>query len=741
MKALTWQTVVDFLKGESVSMAFRYISGAFIPLLFFLAQGDQATGLTLMLGTLLVSGADKREPVRRKVKTLALTILLSSTLSAVVMLAAHQYVLLFPLIFLFIFLLGYVAPFGTRYASMAFMGNLAIIIALSTYRSYTTPAAIIHHLLLLLAGGIWYAAYALTLSALSARRQLRKTIATCMERTTAYLEQRVRLFDEREDLGEGLLALSDRQTDVTYAHTDVRDFLFQWIRPLQQEGSWERKMLMIFVELLEIQETALGTPIDYERWRGWLTTFPELDVVPRFSRMMVAELEGYYRFFNSRKKTVPSEEARLERQAEEARQVLDQFQRTIGNDPERRMAYLRARRILTYQEIQFKKLQSLRRILENRAQQTETKMDDRMHYRFANTPEMTWEAIRNNFTIRSSYFRYALRTSITAVAGYLFGMALGFQNPYWVLLTVLVILKPGYAVSRQRFTHRLIGTILGALIAYGLYLLHPSQTASIAIFGTAFFIAFCFVTEYYAVASVFVTIYVVFLYSFLHREIPGAVLFRVVDTSVGAALCWVAMHYLWPSWEYQSFPYYLRVSLESNLSLLRKITRLVGEGAWQQTSYRLSRKRAYLDLANVVSSFQRLKNEPRRKQEDLAPYGSLILLHSAVMSVIASIGVYLSRHPQLLQVPGLYGQLREAQRQLEQTLGLVYKRLDQPVPLTPAEPEHALPAPSPQGADTSDEAFLFEEIAHLNGLIVRLQEQINRTRGVRLARRSEVLVP
>src|SRR5699024_6493683 len=134
---------------------------------------------------------------------------------------------------------------------------------------------------------------------------------------------------------------------------------------------------------------------------------------------------------------------------------------------------------------------------------------------------------------KSIYIRYALRTAVTSVSGYLLAEFLHFKNTYWVLLTVLIVMRPGYGITRRRFYHRTIGTMAGAIIAFGLYQLGPSHFASLAIFCASMLLGFTFVIHNYAVASSFFTIFVIFLYSFLQREIPSMVIYRVVDTTVG----------------------------------------------------------------------------------------------------------------------------------------------------------------------------------------------------------------
>ena len=710
-------------------MALRYTIGSLVPMVVCMVLGLQHIGLQLMLGVIIVCGADKREPVRKKIPTMLITLLLSYTLSNIVHFVGQTYFVLILFISLFVFLLAYVAPFGNRYASIAFMGNLSIIIALSTLNVYQEPAVIFHHTSLLLAGGIWYCFFAIFISLIATPYQLKKTVGMCMEQTKNYLRQRAKLFDESEEMGSGLLALYERQTELTYIQNDLRDFLFQRISLLRKPASHERRMLHIFVELLEIMEAALATPIDYLRWRKWLVQYPELRRVPEISGLLIEEMEELHRqLFNERRKA-PSYIPQLKEYIRQAFVMIKNLGRESAPQEDQKLAYTRALRIIMYQEIQLKKLIDVQWILDNKLEKVATYVDETALHKFANAPELSWTAIKDNFNLRSSQFRFALRTTVTALAGYFLGILLGFQNPYWVLLTILVILKPGYGVSRQRLIHRIIGTVVGAVVAYGLYSLQPSDNISLLIFAAAFFLAFNFVLHVYAVSSLFFTIYVIFLYSFLHREVPSSVLFRVVDTTLGAALCWVALHYLLPSWEYSNFPYYFRKSLAANRALYQHILNALEKGVFEITAYRLARKRVYLDMANVVSSFQRLKSEPLRKQKYAAEYGNLLLLNAAVLSVISSLGIYTSSRPRKKMHTSIRKILTGNAALLDHILAQAGENFAGHLP----PQQVATGQTGPQaGNDGSEDEFLLEEAAHLHSLLLRMEAQAARlANGVR----------
>lgn len=78
------------------------------------------------------------------------------------------------------------------------------------------------------------------------------------------------------------------------------------------------------------------------------------------------------------------------------------------------------------------------------------------------------QLLLKNLRLDSPPFRFALRVSIGVLAALLIGMAfrdLGSHTD-WIVLTVIIIMKPAFALTKQRNTERLSGTLIGCLLAF-----------------------------------------------------------------------------------------------------------------------------------------------------------------------------------------------------------------------------------------------------------------------------------
>src|SRR5690606_24038131 len=101
---------------------------------------------------------------------------------------------------------------------------------------------------------------------------------------------------------------------------------------------------------------------------------------------------------------------------------------------------------------------------------------------------------------------------------------------YWTPLTIMVILKPGFGLTKERNVQRLIGTIVGGII--GAVIVYTIQDANIRFILLIFF----FLTAYslfrvnYIVAVLFMTPYVLIMLSFTGVNTIEVASERIFDT-------------------------------------------------------------------------------------------------------------------------------------------------------------------------------------------------------------------
>ncbi|RYZ85685.1 MAG: FUSC family protein, partial [Proteobacteria bacterium] len=301
--------------------------------------------------------------------------------------------------------------------------------------------------------------------------------------------------------------------------------------------------------------------------------------------------------------------------------------------------------MLHYAERQIEKIKLIERAFtDGKIEMKLLKSRDKDLEKFLAPAYYPWSTLRENLGFSSTIFRHSLRMTVTLFAGFLVGALLNLDNVYWILLTIVVIMRPGYGLTKERSFQRIFGTIVGGLVAFGiLYFVHqPAVIATLTILCMV--LGFTFTSTNYKIGVMFVTMYVVFVYGMISPNVTDVIELRILDTVTGALLAFVANYFLWPSWEFLNVPTHLKKSIEANRNYLAEISSFYNHKGDVTTSYRLARKNAFIETGNLMASFQRMSQEPKSKQKQLPQIYKLAVLNHTLLSASASLGTYIQSH-------------------------------------------------------------------------------------------------
>src|SRR5215831_15142924 len=157
--------------------------------------------------------------------------------------------------------------------------------------------------------------------------------------------------------------------------------------------------------------------------------------------------------------------------------------------------------------------------------------------------------LRANLSMHSVVFRHALRLMACVAAGDAFGRVLHPYRAYWVPMTVVLVLKPEFAVTFSRGVLRIAGTLIGLLLATALFHFLPIHTATeIALIGVFMFLMRWVGPANYGIFAVAVSALVVLLIAITGTAPKEVIQARAVNTVLGGAFA-LAAYLAWPSWE------------------------------------------------------------------------------------------------------------------------------------------------------------------------------------------------
>jgi uncharacterized membrane protein YccC len=243
-------------------------------------------------------------------------------------------------------------------------------------------------------------------------------------------------------------------------------------------------------------------------------------------------------------------------------------------------------------------------------------------------------------------------------AGELVRQLAPLERPYWVLLTVAIVLKPDFGSVFTRAVQRGLGTLLGVLLGSLVLALLPHDPWLLVAMAAAAAVLPWARAANFGLFSVFQTPLVILLLDLARPGGASLVAARLVDTLVGCAIVLVLGYLLWP----QTWRAPLDDALRSAALALEAFVEAAFTGS--PTERRRARRRNYRALTELQTQLQRRLAEPPPISTRAAAWWPVIVQlertsDAVTEAVIATRGG--EPAPDLTQV----AVLRRALRQLE----------------------------------------------------------------------------
>ncbi len=148
----------------------------------------------------------------------------------------------------------------------------------------------------------------------------------------------------------------------------------------------------------------------------------------------------------------------------------------------------------------------------------------------------TAESVRQRRFLNSA-MPYALRLAATVGLSTEIYRRLHYPSGYWIPMTALLVLKPGLTDTVSRAIARVLGTMCGAIVlSFILAHMNPGNIA-LAVFTVVFaWLSYGLVNVNYALFSMAITGYIVFLLALNQVPGPTIAIHRTVSTALGGAI-------------------------------------------------------------------------------------------------------------------------------------------------------------------------------------------------------------
>lgn len=629
--------LLKYLRSPDFSKAVILSISISLPIAVFSFAGSFEIGLALGLGCLLSSPSDIPGSFKHKVVGVSIAALLAGVVSIIVGYSAFSLWLLLPLLGLMMFGISYFAVFGFRASLVAFSGLFAIVLS---FANVSDVLEIWERAVLITIGGYWYLSLSVIWYYLNPKRPTEQLLAQTMELTALYLKTRAELLTEttkRDDLQKELFKL---QGELNEKHESLRDILIR-SRMAFGNSNYARKRLLVFIELMDILELAIANPVDYKKldllfeenphYQGQLKSLIENLALQLEEISLALEKNSNY----------SKEEIQVYLEKIEASFIS--FRKTLDFKENKPDIFL-LQNLFEYLEKQAQKINTIVRILYN-LESTKRVFPKRGEVsKFITPQDYDPKTLLENFNFNSTIFRHSLRLAVVVLVGFSVGSFFSLDNAYWILLTILVIMRPNYGLTKERSKQRIVGTLIGGIIAIGIVYFIKNPIVYGVLGFVSLMLAFSMVQKNYKTAAIFITLSIVFVYALMQPNVYNVIQYRVIDTLVGAGLAALGNLVLWPAWEVKGIKNVILESIRANKNYLKEIDNFYHTKGELPTSYKLARKNAFLETGNLNTAFQRMTQEPKFKQKEIGAIYQIVGLNQTFLGALASLGTYIRNH-------------------------------------------------------------------------------------------------
>jgi uncharacterized membrane protein YccC len=615
LKLLVGQHILNGVSVAAGVMAVSLIASA----LFGFEAGQPAT-----LGAISASISDQPAPLRRKALLMAVGfgIAIFSTLT-LQLVAGFAYALI-PAIAVIAFLAGIVTGYGRWALALSMQALVPMVFVLGL--PPTSFAGALRNEAVLIGGGFAYIAIALVLTAVTDAGGRRLMASEALREFSAYLRAVAAFYDPKIDLPEVYGAVIRQQAALSDQMQAARALLLE--RP--QDSKARLRLAATIGILLDTLDALVAAHIELAELRAseaTATLRTRIGVTLRAASLDLQHLS--LDLLSNQAPSLPPDHTlaadalkreafKLEQSGDLSEAALVAVQATARRIGDALGHIRRLERALSDDDV------------------AAAAIGDVDLAAFWAPPSFDLKLLAIHFTPNSPVLRFAARLSLAMTAGALVAHSLssaGHGN--WILLTTAVIMRASYGLTRERRDDRIIGTLIGCLIAAAAVAALPVG-ALIIVQAVGLAIVHGFARLRYRIASIGASIMALVSLHLIDPTVATPTLTRLADTLVGAALAQLFSH-VWPRWEFNEAPR-LASRLQQQIAAFAKVA--LDEGASRQ-DYRMARKSMVEALAALSDSAGRMGGEPQAVHRGLNEMADMLIAGYVLAAHVSATRLFL----------------------------------------------------------------------------------------------------
>jgi len=624
LKQATYNTTFMY----NLRMIIAFAGTAFVP--YFM--GHQLATIPLTLGVVAAGLSDIDDRFSVRIMNLIYTYI-GFFITAVSIYFLFPYPVLFAL-GLIVSCIGLIllGSLGRRYATISY-GCLVIsvysMLGVGLFNNWYSQA------LLLVTGAAWYGLISTISFLLFPVRQVQDKLSQCYSSLGDFLFAKSNLFDvdmTPSSYQQSMIELSLENGKLVGIFNEMKTALLTRLKGDRGQKDTRRSLQYYFVAQ-DIHERADSAHIDYQKL---VKIFEHSDILFRFQRVLSIQAKACKDLSHSI----------LHR---ETYQHNKRFKHTFAN---LRLSLDKLRSEQQYDQVWvnalfslYQNLKSIDAQLRNVETERHIKFDKSKHIenQLKDDDLKGWDdiviRIKQHLTPESVLFRHAIRVSMVLLIGYIFVQVTNIEYGYWILLTALFVSQPNFNATKRRLRLRIVGTLVGIILGYAILYFIPSIEGQLLLLVFSGVLFFELRSKQYAQATAFITILALINFNLDGMGFEAA-LPRMIDTLIGCALAWFGVSFIFPDWKFRRLPRTIQRSLTAQCEYLAEVIQQYKNGRNNGLKYRVVRRAANNNDADVASLISTLATEPDFDPVQKSMAFEFLCLNHTLLSYIAALGAH-----------------------------------------------------------------------------------------------------
>ncbi|MEO8711016.1 MAG: FUSC family membrane protein [Parafilimonas sp.] len=629
-------TLKRIISSQYLYKGLRITAAVIVPALILYHYNILAITTAIPLGALVVSLTDNPGPFHHRRNALLIAICINFLVVVLTIFINHNPWFIVPAIIVFGIFFTMIGIYGNRANSIGLIALFVFIFNIDSKASFSNAWL---NGLLFTAGGLWYFVMSMLLHTLRPYRYIQQQMGESISALAEYMQSISELLKPQKNYREEFSDLGKRQIIIIQQQDSLREVLLDTRQMVIDSTVKGRTLMMMFLDNIDLFEQILTLHQDYSEFLG---VFKDDEIIKQLNDLV----EAYTTELKAIGLAVQYNES--SNSNNDIDELLKNLFTIFSAERKRSLSkttltlFIRLRQIVyAVQDIgeRIKRLHRYTRYDKKISRQYQRDNNSEM---IVQPREISPQLFIENLTLKSGHFRHAIRITLAMLSGYVCSLLFPVGHGYWILLTIVTILKPAYSISRTRNAQRLLGTVTGVVTAFIFLYFVTNSTLAFFVMLVTMIVAYSLLSINYYISSTCITIFVLISIHLLNSSnFTSIIKDRMIDTAAGCVIAFLISLFVLPFWQYEQIGELIKKALIANRNYFNVVCIPLTKKNADETIYSSTRKDVFVALANLSDSFQKMLSEPKRVKEKTSYYQQFVASNQMLVAQIATLSSFI----------------------------------------------------------------------------------------------------